>query len=353
MGAIPLLGGVKAEIQPKIKLYTTKLVFVGIAAIMFFVPLYAHAGVISFVSNLISGKEADARLLPLGPQINSQNMPLLQANYNPNATGGPEISIVDGSALVQESGVIGTQADLLGSKSTQISLYVVRQGDSLSQIAEMFGVSVNTIVWANDIKRNIIKEGDELVILPITGVSHTVAKGDTLRSIATRYKADMDDILGYNNLSSDTSLTVGMKIMIPDGEVPAPAVQTPAPSSRIASGPLYSDYYLRPIEGGRKSQGLHGNNAVDIAAPTGTPIYASADGTVIVSRASGYNGGYGSYVVISHPNGTQTLYAHASRVLVSQGQAVKRGETIALVGSTGKSTGPHLHFEIRGAVNPF
>src|SRR5690606_29890635 len=123
------------------------------------------------------------------------NMPLLQAAYNPNPVNEVEIAMIDGSALVQEVGVNGTQADLLGSKSTEISLYVVRQGDSLSQIAKMFGVSVNTIVWANDIKNSIIHEGDELVILPMTGVSHTVTKGDTIRSIATKYKADMNDIM--------------------------------------------------------------------------------------------------------------------------------------------------------------
>lgn len=328
-----------------------KLLFLFVALSPLFAPLAAEAGVISFVKELARGKEADAGILTL----NSQNMPLLQSTYNPNATGGADISIAEGGALVPESGVIGTQADLLGSKSTEISLYVVRQGDSLSEIAEMFGVSVNTIVWANDIKKNIIHEGDELVILPITGVNHTVAKGDTLRSIATKYKADMDDILSYNNLSADAKLAVGATIMIPDGEIAAPkaAVQTTSALNSAVSGPLYKDYYIRPLAGGKKSQGLHGNNGVDIAAPIGTPIIASADGTVIISRASGYNGGYGSYVVISHANGTQTLYAHASRVVAVQGSVVRQGDLIAYVGTTGKSTGPHLHFEIRGAANPF
>ena len=110
---------------------------------------------------------------------------------------------------------------------------------------------------------------------------------------------------------------------------------------------------MRPIVGGRKSQGIHGYNAVDLAAPTGTPIIASASGKVIIARSSGYNGGYGLYVVISHPNGTQTLYAHMSKVNVSVGRFVERGEIIGAVGNTGKSTGPHLHFEVRGARNPF
>ncbi|HEU5114585.1 MAG TPA: M23 family metallopeptidase, partial [Candidatus Paceibacterota bacterium] len=88
-------------------------------------------------------------------------------------------------------------------------------------------------------------------------------------------------------------------------------------------------------------------------APIGTPIHAAASGVVIIARSGGYNGGYGSYVVISHPNGTQTLYAHMSKVIAHQGDAVEQGDLIGLVGSTGKSTGPHVHFEVRGAVNPF
>lgn len=309
------------------------------------------AGVFSFIGSLVSSKEADAGIR----EFTSQNMPLLQASYNPNMTSEAEIAMVDGSALIQEAGVNGTQADLLGSKSTQISLYVVRQGDSLSQVAKMFGVSVNTIVWANDIKKGLIREGDELVILPITGVSHTVTKGDTIRSIATKYKADMGDILSYNSLKSDAVLAVGSTIMIPDGEVIAPVVNSTSVTSplRSAGGPLYKDYFTRPLVGGSKSQGLHGNNAVDFGAPTGTQILAAADGVVIIARSSGYNGGYGSYIVISHPNGTQTLYAHASRVTVSQGDTVSKGQAIGTVGSTGKSTGPHLHFEVRGATNPF
>lgn len=109
---------------------------------------------------------------------------------------------------------------------------------------------------------------------------------------------------------------------------------------------------MRPTKGVR-SQGIHGHNGVDIAAPVGTPVWAAADGKVIVARSGGWNGGYGSYVVISHSNGTQTLYAHLSRVDVTVGQSVTKGKTIGAMGNTGKSTGPHLHFEVRGGKNPF
>ena len=110
---------------------------------------------------------------------------------------------------------------------------------------------------------------------------------------------------------------------------------------------------MKPISGGRKSQGIHGHNGVDLAAPVGTPIMASASGKVIISRTGGYNGGYGTYVVISHSNGTQTLYAHMSDNYVTVGESVSQGQTIGEIGMTGRTTGPHIHFEVRGASNPF
>jgi LysM repeat protein len=340
-------------------LYSVKLALV-IAPIL--APVTASAGVFSFISDLMGNKEADAS----ATSRTSEVVGVLEAHVGPSSVSAAtladaQIAVVDGSALLQEVGVNGTQADLSeGTHSTQISIYVVRPGDSLSQIADMFGVTVNTIVWANNIKGSI-HEGDELVILPISGVIHKVAKGDTVRSIAAKYKADIGDILAYNDLSADGALEAGSTVIIPDGEissvsvskVPAGAAANPTEKLRNAGGPVYKDYYIRPIVGGVKSQGLHGYNAVDLAAPIGTPIMASAAGTVIVVRTSGYNGGYGSYVVIAHSNGTQTLYAHMSRVAAVQGQAVDQGVVIGYVGSTGKSTGPHVHFEIRGATNPF
>ena len=285
---------------------------------------------------------------------NSQTMNLLEGflNINPTSTGGAEIAIVDSVALESSRGESEVFVDLGKSGTGQISVYVVRKGDTLGEIAEMFGVSTNTIVWANNIKASSIKEGQELVILPISGVRHVVKSGDTIKSLATKYKADFDDILSYNGLATDAKIKPGDIVVIPDGVISATQTSL-AKTSGSQTYPVYSGFYLRPIVGGRKTQGIHGNNGVDLAAPTGVPILASADGKVIVSRAGGYNGGYGTYVVISHDNGTQTLYAHMSKDNVSVGQSVEQGQVIGAVGSTGKSTGPHVHFEVRGAKNPF
>ena len=102
-----------------------------------------------------------------------------------------------------------------------------------------------------------------------------------------------------------------------------------------------------------RTQGIHGYNAVDLAAGYGSPIRAAAAGEVIVSKASGWNGGYGQYIVIRHANGAQTLYSHMMRNDVGVGSYVSQGQVIGGMGSTGKSTGTHLHFEVRGARNPF
>jgi murein DD-endopeptidase MepM/ murein hydrolase activator NlpD len=218
----------------------------------------------------------------------------------------------------------------------------------------MFDVTVNTIKWGNNLSSNTLKEGQTLVILPISGVKHTVVKGDTIASIAKKYKGDEGEIMAYNNLQKGDALAAGSVIIVPDGEVLAPAYSGSSINSSSSSKlKEYSGYYLRPIAGGKKTQGIHGNNAVDLAAPTGTPILASADGQVIIARTGGWNGGYGNYIVVRHSNGTQTLYAHASRINVSVGDSVNQSDVIGAVGSTGKSTGPHLHFEIRGAKNPF
>lgn len=285
---------------------------------------------------------------------NSQNIELLRGHSNPNykVTQGMRLAVVDENALVDETPHGGSELDDYGTvKSGQISIYIVREGDTLSTIAKMYGVSVNTISWANDIEGGLISPGQELVILPISGVKHTVTSGDTLSTISKKYKADIDELLAYNGLSSDSTLSVGDVVIVPDGELTSISASSAAYSASSANAP--SGYYGRPLQGGRKTQGLHGHNGVDFGAPIGTPVVASADGTVIVARGSGWNGGYGLYVVVSHSNGTQTLYAHLSTVNITSGEKVTKGEMIGRVGSTGKSTGPHLHFEVRGAKNPF
>jgi len=270
------------------------------------------------------------------------------------ARGGAELMVHE-NALVS-SGPVGADVINATRRNTgEINVYVVREGDSLSQIAEMFGVTTNTILWANDIPRaTAIRPGDTLVILPVAGVRHVVKTGDTLALIAKKYDADIDEIMSYNQLLAASDITIGMTVIVPGGKVVAP----PAPArvvggSGAITGSVSSVGLSHPVPGAIKTQGIHGYNAVDFAAAEGTPIRAAAAGEVIVSRSSGWNGGYGQYIVVRHPNGVQTLYSHLSRNDVGVGAHVSQGQVIGAMGNTGRSTGPHLHFEVRGARNPF
>lgn len=323
-------------------------------------PLSVHAGVFSALFDTAEAETEDVAFYPQEASI--QTMPLLKAatHIDPNpAKGGGDIFVSEG-ALVPSGDVDGKDTTInTKTVNGEINVYVVREGDTLSQIAQMFNVSSKTILWANDIsKASAIRPGDSLVILPITGVRHVVKSGDTIQSIAKKYSGDVDDIMDYNQFASAEDVKVGDTVVIPDGtlSVPTPTKSaTPTKSSgkkSVASGGG-SAGFTHPVPGSVRSQGIHGYNGVDLAAPAGTPILAAAGGEVIVSRSSGYNGGYGLYVVIKHPNGTQTLYAHMSSNAVAMGEQVAAGEVIGYVGNTGRSTGNHLHFEVRGARNPF
>jgi murein DD-endopeptidase MepM/ murein hydrolase activator NlpD len=326
-------------------------------------PSTAKAGVISdFLSSLGNTVKKQNEAVSVSVNIQTMLLPRPAMNIDPApARGGGDIKIVDGSALIPEEGPSGTMADIEKPKNATISIYVVREGDTLSRIAKLFDVSVNTIMWANDISRSeSLSVGQTLTILPVTGIKYVVKKGDTLASIARRYGGNADEIASFNG--TDDALKVGDEIIIPDGEVSTPAssssgtvgVTVPASNAGTAGSSEQNGYYLRPIVGGRKTQGIHGYNGIDLGAPRGTPIVASAEGDVIVAKEGGWNGGYGNYVVIQHGNGSQTLYSHASSVIVYAGEHVVRGQVIAYVGATGKATGPHLHFEIRNGIrNPF
>lgn len=324
---------------------------------LFILPLLANAAIFSFWAESDNKDKASDT-----SHLNSQTMAVLQAatNNDPNpAKGGGDILVVDEKAIMAVSTITGDPVEIYKPKSDQISVYVVREGDTLSQIANMFEVSSNTIRWANDFSGDI-QPGQQLVILPVTGVKHKVKNGGTVSDLAELYKADPREIALFNGISVGTRLEAGMEILVPNGELHVEEKKTSKKvaaksggSSSSSSSSRGSSSFKNPVPGAVKTQGVHGYNAVDFGAPIGTPIYAAAGGQVIISRSSGWNGGYGNYVVIKHNNGSQTLYAHASTVNVSSGEWVSQGDVIANVGNTGRSTGPHLHFEVRGATNPF
>lgn len=313
-----------------------------------------EAGIFGSVIKWLGGGEKSSQ----AQSVNSQNIPLLRAPLNstlPAALGGGDITIVGQNALLPDVGPLGSIADVQDNPpSSQISIYVVREGDTLAGIAKMFGVSVNTILWANNIGRyDPIKINQTLIVFPVSGTPYEVKAGDTIESIAEKMKGDVDEIRQFNDLSSNHPLAVGTKIFIPNGEAPIPpSTNVPSGQYRGGSGPYYAGYYIRPIVGGRISQGRHGWNAVDFAAPCGTPILAPHSGDVIMSRTGGWYGGYGTFAIIDYPNGTQNLLAHMSKIIIGTGWHVVQGQVIGYIGQTGNATGCHLHIEFRGAEIP-
>lgn len=255
------------------------------------------------------------------------------------------------------------------------AVYTVQKGDSIYSIASYFGVTVSTITSYNRMTSKEVHPGDVLEVPSVAGVMYTIKKGDTLDKIARKYAVDVDDVSLYNGLLGGEKLTIGDEIFLPGAKETEATVKkvtqnlaksttkilrgdtahlnTSGDIKKYSGLPKYPGYYILPTPGAVRTQKMHGHNGVDFGNKIGAPVYASADGVVRVAKSSGYNFGYGKYIIVTHSNGSETIYAHLSQVNVSPGQSVGQGTTIGAVGSTGNSTGPHLHFEIRGAYNPF
>jgi LysM repeat protein len=289
--------------------------------------------------------------------FNAQTLPLLYAVGGSDTKTIDPLSAQEGFMSLDHGSIrASNEAEIVIPSTDEISVYIVREGDSIQTVAKLFNVSPNTIIWANDLRKKSIKEGDTLVILPINGIRHTIKKGDTIKSVAKLYNADIEDVELFNGLIENSVLATGDTLIVPEGEIAEPVVKKVVAKTTVSKAKTVnsSGYFIRPLIGGIRTQGIHGRNGVDIAASTGTSVRASAQGTVILAKNGGYNGGYGNYIVVQHSNGTQTLYAHLSAIYVNQGQTVEQGVTIGAVGNTGRSSGPHLHFEIRnGPRNPF
>jgi murein DD-endopeptidase MepM/ murein hydrolase activator NlpD len=229
--------------------------------------------------------------------------------------------------------------------------YTVQPGDTVQGIALTYGIQPETIMWSNSAVEDApdyLQIGQQLVILPVDGVYHTVAKGDTLESIAKKYKATIESITGvsFNNLQSpDYKIEPGMRLIVAGGEKPyVPKVVT-AYTGSVPQGARGTGRFQWPVLGTITQGYWWGHRALDLGAATGSPVYAADGG--FVSFAGWTDIGYGNLVVVDHANGYATYYAHLSGFRVYAGQSVQRGQLIGLVGSTGNSSGPHLHFEIR------
>lgn len=238
--------------------------------------------------------------------------------------------------------------------------YVVQEGDTISSIAKKFDISENTVLWQNDLtKTSKIKPGQKIEILPVTGVSHKVVKGDTIYSIAKKYDAEPQALLNFpfNSFVNDETfeLAIGQIVIVPDGVKPQDKAVTPRQRQLTpnAGTVVASGNFVWPASGTITQYFSWYHQAIDVANRAAPDILAADAGTVVTSGWS--NVGYGYHVIIDHGNGFRTLYGHMQRLYVVAGQTVNRGAAIGKMGSTGRSTGTHLHFEVyRGGarLNP-
>ncbi len=235
--------------------------------------------------------------------------------------------------------------------------YEVQPGDTISTIAYEFDISVNTILWENNLSSySLIRPGDILTILPSSGLSHKIVKGNTLGSLAKKYDITEEEVMKANKMTESSTLSIGDVLFIPGGkktyyaapvvttsynpisiikDIVKPAGTQTAPSNKMAW----------PTKGSRITQYYSWRHlGLDIANKTGTPIYAADAGSVTYT---GWKNGYGYTIIVDHGGGKETLYAHLSKFYVEKGTRVGKGESIAAMGSTGWSTGSHLHFEVR------
>jgi murein DD-endopeptidase MepM/ murein hydrolase activator NlpD len=277
----------------------------------------------------------------------SGSYPGVQANP---LVAGASVENSGGSGVITSS---ITPVTIISEKPRdKVIEYEVAEGDTISSIAEEYGVSENTILWENDLTANSqIKEGQKLKILPVSGIAHEVESGDTIYSVAKKYQANAQAIIDFpfNDVGDDFALSTGDTLIVPDGAPPEKPKQAPTQylaQQNIPVGDLGSGQFLWPASGDLSQYFSWYHPAIDVSNLGGGPIRAADSGTVTVAGWPD-NYGYGNRVQIDHGNGYATLYAHLSAIYVSPGQTVAKGDVIGAMGSTGRSTGTHLHLEIR------
>lgn len=243
-------------------------------------------------------------------------------------------------------------------KKEPVTTHIVQNGETLSDIAQKYNIDVDTIAAANNLDSiHRLKVGQKLNILSVKGALHTVKQGESLWDIAKKYKVDVAKIISENNLDEPEKLQPKQQLVIPGAKLAdAIAASVSKPKSVVSASGRLQRVFAWPVRGrvsssfgmrwGRRHEGI------DIAVSTGTPVRAAFAGRVTFVGSAG---GYGLLVKVSHSNGVETRYGHNSKILVKVGQTVEAGQILARSGNTGRSTGPHVHFEIRKngvAVNP-
>lgn len=281
----------------------------------------------------------------------------LIANDYPILGGMQKISASETASSVLNLFTSSTEIETTTTKSEKprdaVIAYKIVTGDTLSSIAQKYQVSIDAIRWLNSEKINsdkvLLHPGDEISIPPVSGVVHKVVSGDTVYKVAKKYNVSAQNIVNYpfNTFANDETfaLAIGTELMVPDGVMP---IEQPVyraefqPVTLVAGG---SGQFIWPTSGAITQYPVWYHLALDLANPSSPAIIAADSGTVILRECLKW--GYGCHLIIDHGNGYQTLYAHMQAFYVNLGDKVNQGQSIGQMGSTGRSTGTHLHFEVR------
>lgn len=333
-------------------------VVMGLAVSLIIFQGSSSEGQASILSNVLTSyiEETAENIALVAPanQLADINSVFAQSNTNFRQPRPSFLNTIQDNSLVFRSTVLADILDEFSDRGTEIIEYDVQEGDTLSFIASDYGVKVTTIIWANNLRSaDEIRPGMTLKIPPTDGVIHKIQKGDTISAVAKKYSADSEKIISFNSLPQEGELQIGSQIIVPGGIMPgrSSGVTQTSAAKRFAYLPSLGDFFALPALGFNWGR-IHGRNGVDVANSCGTPIFAAAEGIISAAKSSGWNGGFGKYVKIGHLNNTETVYAHMSKILVSLGERIFKGQQIGVMGSTGRSTGCHVHFEVHGAKNP-
>ncbi|OGF31253.1 hypothetical protein A2223_02340 [Candidatus Falkowbacteria bacterium RIFOXYA2_FULL_35_8] len=272
-------------------------------------------------------------------------------------------AVTAGGSAVLKSNIVDTDLQVASGTRNKVIVHTVQSGETVSTIASGYGISINTVLWANSLSANsVIKPGMTLNILPVSGVEHKVVSGDTIQSIAKKYGIESSKIIEYNNLSDDGSIVISQGLILPGAEKPVSSIVSRSTNYTTTPNVSITKIFQPDYDTARGSSSGAGSMAwpttwrvitqyfnwrhtgLDIDGDYNSPILAAEAG--VVTRV-GWGNGYGNMVLVDHGGGIVTLYAHLQTFSVKVGQSVSRGQQLGMMGSTGFSTGTHIHFEVQ------
>ena len=320
--------------------------FVGITKILSIIVLFAVLVIVPYtIFNLLSFVENHTTPLVFDDSSNYEIETLSSAMSRFAMDGVLTDNVDENGNVLADDGSILSASNVKFGEAVTFQTYTVKSGDSISTISRKFGLSnISTLIAVNDISNvRTLWLGQKLRVPSTDGIVHKVVAGDSLNSLSVKYHVSIEEILDANDLDSD-SLAKGTELFIPGAKMDSTSLRKAM--GELFTYPIKASWRLTSKFGPRSDPftGVASNHTgIDMACPTGTPIRAAMSGRVAYV---GWSNIFGNYIIINHGNGYQTLYGHMSKTLAKKGQNVDQSTKIGLVGSTGYSTGPHLHFTV-------